>query len=263
MDNQKQPQEMEVEVRTLEDENSMPYQLMDVADETQIFGDFKGLSDEILGKWVYEFPQDGHTVSGLSWIGTKEIVIWLSKKQKGQPKMILTQLPEYDQMTEVEIDGQKYIDVKVVFKDLVNGRMMSGTVRQPYLNKRGGKIDVSFIPRMAESKAQRNAIQKLIPATSLALFISFARNQGKVQRLVPSKAQMQLSGEEVASVAEYLSQIEQLNSVEEVNQYLVWLNKQIGKLPSKQMYECKRALSVKMMTIKDKLAKDKVKEMTK
>jgi len=45
------------------------YELMERRDDEQILAELQG---RFLDEYVYEISQDGHQVTGLSWIGTKE-----------------------------------------------------------------------------------------------------------------------------------------------------------------------------------------------
>jgi hypothetical protein len=258
----------QIKVRTLEDQNSMGYQIMDVADELQIESDFKGISDEILSKWVYEFTVytggDSKLMQGLSWTGTKEAAIWFASQPN---KIVLSQVKGSKKWKDIDIKGKLYCQYSVEFQDLISKRVMSATVTQPYFGTRKDKteypIDPSFVIRIAESKAQRNAMQKLIPAQALLTFIKYAKSEKMVQKLVPDKAQMKLSSDELKSISTYLSNIEKLNTVQEVTEYAKFANTLIGKISGKEMYSLKQALSVKQTFIKQKSAKAKVKEMAK
>ena len=216
----KDTKELQVAVRTPGDQESVPFQAMDVADESQMFSDFKGMPSEMLDKWVYEFTSNGQKVLGLSWVGTKEASIWLSGKQrKGIRRISPSQCPEFTKWQDITIDGKQYVEFSVVFEDLVSHRKMAGIVTQAYkgIGKNGSyDIEPSFVLRMAESKAQRNAIQKLIPASSLALFIDYARKQGKTQTLIPDKAQMTLKPAEAKSISKELTDIEKLANLDKL-----------------------------------------------
>jgi hypothetical protein len=247
----------EISTGKIEDIESLPYQVMDEADSESLASFFKGASSDLLDKWVYSFPQDGKNVQGLSWVGSKEVCVWLSKLPKGK-RMIISECPEYTKVVEVSFDNMKYIDATTVFEDLDTGRKVSGNARQSYLRKNGGKINVEFVPRQALSKAQRNAIQKLIPSQTILAFIDYAKTQGKVQTLALPKDQTALLPDEMAKATPYLSQIEELNTVEELREYFKTIKKKT-ELGAKILLSITTAIQIKAQNIKNKEAKDKIK----
>jgi hypothetical protein len=256
------PEAVEVMPRTIEDPDTIPFQLMDQVDEDQILADIKGqMMSEQADKWVYEFPSGGKVVRGLSWTGTKELRFWLAKS--GVCK--ITELPEYNSSKEVTVGDNQYIDVTCAMQDMVTGIKATATVRQGYFKVRrdGTKVavDVEFVPRIAESKAQRNAMQKLIPASQLAEFISNAKSQGRIQMIEPSKEGTVLSAEEYKVAAPFYSQIEQLKTIEECREYWRQIDKQTSKLNGKIGYNIKATLQRKADVLKAQKAKAKIKVM--
>lgn len=243
-----------LEARTPDDLSSVPMQIMDQADESTMANFFKGMPVDALDKWVYEFNQGGKLIRGLSWVGTKEVTTWLTMLPADKGKMIVSEEPQFTKLEEITIDGTNYCDATVVYKDLVTGRQVSGNARQSYLRKNGSKADVEFIPRMALSKAQRNAVQKLIPEQTILTFIDYAKKQGKVQTIAQSKEQIALSPGELQSAAPYLSKVEELNSVEELREYF----REVGKMtdiPAKVILSISTAIQIKAEKLKDAAAK--------
>jgi hypothetical protein len=250
----------EIEARNPDDLDSIPYQVMDSADEESMGAFFRGMPLETLDKWVYEFPSGGKTVKGLSWVGTKEATVWLSKLGK-KNRMVISEEPQYTKTEEITIDNVRYCDATVVFKDLDTGRTISGNSRQSYLRKGGSKQDVEFIPRMALSKAQRNAIQKLIPEQTILLFIDYARSQGKVQQLALPKGQTRLTEEQAQQAAPYFTAINQLNNREELEAYYKKVRKETEKLSAPILLAITSAFQIRAQNIKNEAAKEKVKKM--
>jgi hypothetical protein len=253
--------------RTPQDEHSIAQQVMDVADDDLILSDFQGMPNEMLDKWVYEFKSQGKIVRGLSWVGTKEILIWLAGKQrKGIKRLVISEIPEKHELKEVTINGANYVDATVCFEDTITHRKMVSTVRQPYKGKRSDgsayDIDVSFVPRIAESKAQRNAIQKLIPAQSLALFIGYAKEQGKTLSLTTPKNLVEVPELEMKKAAPYFSNIEKLKTVEEAREYYRVASKLSSKGFSAQMImKLQEAINIKGTSLKRAAAKEAVGKM--
>lgn len=258
---------VELEARTLSDTESIPMQVMDSFDDELVLAEIKGTmgSSDLAEKWVYEFAgSNGQVVRGLSWIGTKELRYWLGKKGSD----LITELPEYHKLEEKVIDNKFYLDCTVAYEiQFADGRSIrtTATVRQPYFAKRRGggeyAVDAAFVPRIAESKAQRNAIQKLIPADTLAEFISQAVAQNKVQTLALPKSQVELKPEEMAIAAPYLSQVESLLSYEECKAYYAKINGMTKELDAKIQLSIKRATEIKGTYFKNLAAAEKVKTM--
>jgi hypothetical protein len=260
----------EVDARTLSDQNSIPYQLMDSYDDELVLADIKGImaSSELAEKWVYEFPQEGKTIRGLSWVGTKELRYWFAKKGSD----IITELPEFHKLEEKSINGKLYLDCTVAYEiQFKDGRKVrtTATVRQGYSAKRsrakgGGEydLDAAFVPRIAESKAQRNAIQKLIPAATLSEFISYAVKQNKVQTLALSRTQIELTPEEMKIAAPFYSEIEQLQNVAELRAYYIKVDGMTKELDAKITIAIKRAVEIKGVYLTNLAAAEKVKAMS-
>lgn len=259
---------IEVEARTLSDQGSIPMQLMDSYDDELILSDIKGTmaSSDLSEKWIYEFyGSDGKVVRGLSWVGTKELRYWFAKKGTD----LISELPEFHKIEEVVINGKFYCDCTVAYEiQFKDGRKIktTATVRQPYFAKRKGggeyAVDASFVPRIAESKAQRNAIQKLIPSDTLAEFISFAVKKEKVQTLAIAKSQIQLDEKEMKIAAIYLSQVESLQTYEECKAYYVTIDKLTKELDAKITIAIKRAVEIKGTYLKNIAAAKKVKDLS-
>lgn len=257
---------IELEARTLSDTESVPMQVMDSFDDELVLADIKGImgSSDLAEKWVYSFDNGGKNVKGLSWVGTKELRYWFAKKGTD----LITELPEYHKIEEKTIEGKLYCDCTVAYEiKFKDGRTVktTATVRQPYFAKRRGggeyAVDAAFVPRIAESKAQRNAIQKLIPADTLAEFVSYAVAQGKVQTLALPKSQIELTPEEMEIAVPYLSQVESLMSYEECKAYYTKINSMTKELNAKIQIAIKRAVEIKGTYFKNLAAAEKVKAM--
>ncbi len=157
------------------------------------------------------------------------------------------------EIKEVEVDGQKYIDVTLACKDLKTGAIQWATVRQPHTPKRKNgstyQIDPSFVPRIALAKAQRNALQKLMPASFMADFIAMARRKGKIQTLRPDKNQFELKPDETKQIVDWLARIEEISTKEEFIIVEQDISKLVGKLEGKLIYRLRQALSQKKLAL--------------
>jgi len=131
-------------LRKLEPED---YDLLDRRDEEQILAEIKGA---IIREMFYSFPmEDGRIVTGISWVGTKEIA-----RQYGNVSM---------EFVKVEETPDSYIAI-VKATDTKRGTSLLGTAVQPKLmHTRKGEVDDRFAYTKAVSKAQRNAIRAIIP----------------------------------------------------------------------------------------------------
>lgn len=255
-----------IEARTLSDSSSVPMQVMDSYDDELILSDIKGImgNSDMAEKWVYEFSTGEKVVRGLSWIGTKELRYWFAKKGSD----LISEIPEYHKLEEKTIDGKLYLDCTVAYEiQFKDGRSIktTATVRQPYYAKRRGggeyPVDAAFVPRIAESKAQRNAIQKLIPSDTLAEFISYAVKSNKIQTLALPKSQVELTPEEMKIAAPYLSEVEQLQNVAECREYYAKINSMTKEFDAKIILAIKRAVEIRGVYFNNLAAAEKVKAM--
>ena len=122
------------------------YELLDQRDEDQILAEIKG---NIISEMFYSFQLDGKTVTGVSWVGTKEIA-----RQYGCIDLDFIRVDETD---------TDYVAV-VKAKDTRTGTSLLGTAMQPkIMTTKGGEKPDRFAYTKAVSKAQRNAIRAIIP----------------------------------------------------------------------------------------------------
>ena len=130
-------------LRKLEPED---YDLLDKRDEEQILAEIKG---NIITEMFYSFNIDGRKVTGVSWVGTKEIA-----RQYGNVNMDFIKCEE---------TPDSYIAI-VKATDTKRGTSLLGTAMQPKLMQtRNGEVSDRFAYTKAVSKAQRNAIRAIIP----------------------------------------------------------------------------------------------------
>jgi len=125
------------------------YEIMEARDEAQILAEIQG---QILEEMVYSFRVGGREVTGISWVGIKEIA-----RRYGKIDVDLIQL----------LDSPEVYTIIVKAKDIEKGNGMLGVSTQAkvmQLKNKETQID-QFALQKALSKAQRNAIRALIPET--------------------------------------------------------------------------------------------------
>ena len=138
------------------------YELLDQRDEEQILAEIKG---NIITEMFYSFKMEGREVTGVSWVGTKEIA-----RQYGGINMDFMRV---DETPLAYIAICKATDTK-------RGTSLLGTAMQPkQMNTRAGEVEDRFAYTKAVSKAQRNAIRAIIPERFLIEMYEQFRKGGK------------------------------------------------------------------------------------
>lgn len=124
-----------------------PYSLMERKDEEQILQEIKG---NVIEEFVYSFPQGNRTITGLSYSGIKHIAL-----QRGNIHCCEPILQE---------NGSCWIS-KVKAIDVQRNLEMWGVSMQPKFMelRNGSKIKDDFCIQKCVSKAERNALRKLMP----------------------------------------------------------------------------------------------------
>ena len=154
------------------------YELMDRKDDQQILAELQG---RFLDEYVYEFPQDGKTVTGLSWIGTKE-----ASREYGGIQVPLEKL-------KIITEDDKSVTVAVESFDVYTGTSRIGLKRQQkHLRLRDGRVlENPFYFEQAVSKAQRNAINAVIPYTFVKAWIQLKRKGATPRQIQEAEQQIQ------------------------------------------------------------------------
>ncbi|MBA2705850.1 MAG: hypothetical protein H0U60_18595 [Blastocatellia bacterium] len=127
-----------------------PYEEMEKMDEQMVLDEIKGRAIDTL---VYQIPQGGSTITGLSLSGVRETARVMNKQ--GQARIRISD----KEPTVIETDD--YFEVRIYAVDEMNGGGNWGIKRQEKKYARGG-LNV-FAYEQALAKAQRNAIRGLIP----------------------------------------------------------------------------------------------------
>lgn len=164
-------------------DDSMPFQLMDAADDEQVLAEVQGKGAAIADEWIYSFRQkDGKEVTGLSWLGTKNAAYWFRRKKMAD--LAITKL-------EVDPDptDEEYKLVKAYCEDQINGGGIWGVKRQwtKMKLKNGNTVIDPFWYEKGTSKAQRNSMQSMMPADWIAKLVKEWTNKGKVKQIAPVK----------------------------------------------------------------------------
>lgn len=159
------------------------YELMERRDDEQILAELQG---RFLDEYVYEINQDGHPVTGLSWIGTKE-----ASREYGGIQVPLEKL-------KIVEENEKSITIAVEARDVFTGTSRIGVKRQSKMLRRrdGSVMENPFYFEQATSKAQRNAINAVIPYTFVKAWIQLKRKGSTPQEKEQAQAQIQQIREE-------------------------------------------------------------------
>jgi len=130
---------------------SSRFEITEKRDEDQILAEAQGI---IIKEMFYKFPLGGKEVTGISWVGTKEIA-----RKYGGIKMGLPSVTELEDCFVCSIQAE----------DTKNGVTLVGSnVQSKTMNLRSGEVKPDpFAYIKVVSKAQRNAIRALIPETFL------------------------------------------------------------------------------------------------
>ena len=135
---------------------------MEARDEAQILAELQG---ELVEEMIYQFPnREGRTVTGISWMGIKEIA-----RRYGKIDVNLVQIED--------LGDAIMIVVKAI--DIEKGTGLLGTSTQSKMMKKRDSSEEPdpFYVQKAMSKAQRNAIRSIIPETYFkAVFAELAKD---------------------------------------------------------------------------------------
>lgn len=179
------------------DDRSDAYRAMSKADERQVAMELQGNAPKAA---VYAFPQGGQQVVGLSWKGVREVVRTFNARGLGQIKVDGSKPPLFeDVMVRAEIgvngDGPMYgevpgIRVTVYATDDQHGGGNWGTATATcdQVNKKKKTEDGhftwqpdTFAATKALSKAQRNALEPLIPLELVEELKQLYMGRGQVE----------------------------------------------------------------------------------
>lgn len=160
------------------------YVASELADDEQIQGEILG---KMLDVAVYTFtPSTGKPVFGLSSKGVREAVRLINRNPKSGMKIILRDDRCF--VEEKEFNGQKGILVRTYAVDMVSGSGNWGVKFEAFkTHTRSGTIDNTFVMEKALTKAQRNAMDGLIPLELKVKMIEKFKEKGSIQKIEPPK----------------------------------------------------------------------------
>jgi len=145
------------------------------------------LMGEVLPYFIYQFQQQGKTITGLTVKGVSEVVRRLNRDKKSGYNIRLN--PNHCKIErDVEQDGQKGVAVTVYAENLLDGNSAWGTKFEPYKKTgRNGQYSNEFAVEKALSKAERNAKRKLIPEPAAVKMIEklISEDPANVKQLAP------------------------------------------------------------------------------
>jgi len=123
-----------------------PFTIMERKDEDQILTEMKG---NVMQEFVYSFKQNNRDITGLSYAGVKQIALEMGNIHVNEPQLS-------------EMNGSYICKVKAV--DVARNLEMWGVSCQAkQMKTRYGNQTDDFAVQKAVSKAERNALRKLMP----------------------------------------------------------------------------------------------------
>jgi len=232
------------------DTKSMAFQLMDKADEQQVIAEAQGMPAEVAEQLVYRFrDKNGKEVTGLSWVGTKEVAYQLARKEKD---VIVIDRVEF----QPDPEDKEYVLFTAYAKELRTGRTAIGFKSQWRKMKAGGAIvPNTFWFEQGASKAKRNAMQELLPVTFIKEMIKKFLKNGNVLELSAPKEIAVPTEEEAGALKPYYEKILGFKNVQALKAYeglVMTENAQNKKLSGKEMYMFRQAVSKKLSVLQKK-----------
>jgi len=136
---------------------------MERRDEEQILAEIQG---KVIDEMFYEFKMGGRTVTGISFVGTKEIA-----RRYGKIETEFVTLQDL---------GDQWMSVfKATDKQTGTTLTGSSTILKIRVKRDGTEEPNTFAIQTVNSKAQRNAIRAVIPETYILEMIKAWKNRNK------------------------------------------------------------------------------------
>jgi hypothetical protein len=179
------------------DDEEELYRALTAADEAQIMAEIEGRAVDAM---VYSFRQDGKPATGLSWVGVQEAVRQMNTRNMG--RIAVTDSPPLLERVTIELEvgktGEGATETMAVeavratayARDEMYGTARWGVAVQPRMyrlrnatDKRGRAIwrPDMFADAKALSKAQRNAMEGMLPLELVEELKATYLGQGKVK----------------------------------------------------------------------------------
>jgi hypothetical protein len=187
---EEEPQAAPGELIARADVDGDVYRIMDAYDSEQVLAELEGRPSEVM---IYSFGSGGNRKTGLSWKGAAECVRTMNANRYAQIKVAKEIAPIFEEIQEENEDGNTitYVQATVYAEDALNGGGNWGTARQQkfmvYNQERnpGKKPTIDpFARAKALSKAQRNAMEPLVPLSFVeALIALHIGNKNRVKEI--------------------------------------------------------------------------------
>jgi hypothetical protein len=162
------------------DDEGDVYRAMSLADEQQIMAELQGRG---LDDYLYSFTQNNRLLVGFSWKGIREAVRTLNARGHCRIRISPNIPPVFEEIKDAE--GHDAVQVAVYAEDERHGGGNWGTGVQPLQMKLTGgnsKPD-PFARHKALSKAQRNAMEALVPAEAIEAVKAQYLGAGHVKKI--------------------------------------------------------------------------------
>ena len=172
---------------TLRNQPPEAYELLDQRDEEQILAEIKG---NIITEMFYSFRISGKEVTGISWVGTKEIARKYGNVQmdfidlKDMENEYMAIVRATDTRTGTGMLGTSIQSKQMEIHDLDNNGKWLKDENGKYVTHLGPD---KFASTKAISKAQRNAIRAIIPERFLIEMYAQFKKGGKPEKLESRK----------------------------------------------------------------------------
>lgn len=161
------------------------FRRMELEDERAIMEELQGRALDVM---LYDFESGGKRQLGFSWQGIAEGVGTLNRRGFTRIRISPAVTPRFE---EVELaGGERAVRCTVYAEDAAHGSGNYGVAEQPLKMRRrnGNPIPDPFAHRKALSKAQRNALEPLVPLELREYLKAQYQGAGKV-RVIPGAGQ--------------------------------------------------------------------------
>lgn len=251
----------------IDDPKAEEFQIMEALDDKLIVAELGG---EMVKEWVYSFKLNGKEVQGLSYVGVRESVRELNKKGSYEIRIS----PEHPPIIQKVTEGHDLYDpqvgegfVAMVYgEDRKNGGGLWATKFEAINKKKrdGGTYKNPFAYEQALSKAQRNALESLIPKTLLTKLMHAFLEAGKGKNLSEKEAR-DVVGAMSPLANELLTRIESCTrqkSLSKIGDEIAAHDKD-GKLSATEMQKIRVAFAARLNLLKAKQKSRTPKKTTK
>jgi len=150
----------------------------------------KHLQRAVTEAWAYQFSMDGKPVRGISAIGAHEVAINVAQQTRGQyvvRPIKLDFVREQDEYWEAQATAGLFVigwdkEKAQQIELCIHMALGYATVKKFGVKRSGELYPITFPDRQAVSKAERNAMNKLLPAKVKEAVIEAALKEGKIEQ---------------------------------------------------------------------------------